>query len=90
MTPLRGWTGGVKRVEVRESSTWFSVEMFDSGILGQQFFIEVEVPGGVPQIKPGVSVTFRGCVKDVVPSPDPALIPGRIKIDQATVLAPSP
>lgn len=88
-TPLHGWTGGVKRVEVRSASTWFSVEMFDSTILGQQFYVEVEVPGGVPQIRPGVSVTFRGRVKDIVPTADPVLIPGRVVLDQGTVLVPA-
>lgn len=89
-TPLRGWSGGVKDVEVRRDSTWFSVEMFDSTILGQQFCLHVEVPGGLPQIKPGIAVTVRGRIKDVVPSPDPVLIPGRIVLDQATVIAPPP
>jgi hypothetical protein len=88
-TPLHGWTGGVKRVEVRAASTWFSVEMFDSTILGQQFYVEVEVPGGLPQIRPGVSVTFRGRVKDIIPTPDPVLIPGRVVLDQGTVLVPA-
>lgn len=87
-TPMRGWSGGVKQVEVRADSTWFSVEMFDSTILGQQFYMYVVVPGGVPQIKPGVGVTVRGRIKDVVPSPDPVHIPGRIELDQATVIAP--
>lgn len=89
-SPMRGWSGGVKRVEVRPSSTWFSVEMFDSTILGQQFYIYVEVPGGLPQIKPGVAVTVRGRIRDVVPSPDPVLLPGRIELDQATVISPPP
>lgn len=87
-TPLRGWSGGVKVVEVRTSSTWFSVEMFDSTIIGQQFYLEVEVPGGLPHIGPGTAVTVRGRIKDIVPSPNPALIPGRIRIDQATVISP--
>lgn len=89
-SPLRGWTGGVKQVEIRQASTWFSVEMFDSSILGQQFYVTVEVPGGLPQIKPGVAVTVRGRIKDIIGSPDPVLVPGRVVLDQGTVLAPLP
>ncbi|MEZ6233743.1 MAG: hypothetical protein R3B68_06100 [Phycisphaerales bacterium] len=88
-SPMRGWQGAVKRIEVRADSTWFSVDMYDSTIIGNQLYLEVVVPGGVPQIKEGTPVIVRGRISNVIPSPDVALVPGRVCIDQATVISPA-
>ena len=82
-TPLRGWSGGVKVVEVRTSSTWFSVEMFDSTIIGQQFYLEVEVPGDPAHRARNRCHRPHGSRHRA--QPKPRLILGRIRIDQATV-----
>lgn len=87
-TPMRGWRGAVKRIELRESGMWFSIEMFDSTIMGNQFFLYVELPGHAAQVKEGVEVVVRGRIKGVRGTPDVALLPGGIHIDQATVISP--